>query len=607
MAMRNLTAQELAALEIIRRGDEAVTGIQGTFNGEDAIFIVQVSAVEGSDELHIYPLAMLLRDEDMPFVGGPHEEHPVGPEQASWPDQTAASRPEAWPDEGVVSPPASQPAAGWPDDLGLLPPEGGLPPEGRHPPTPSAMSPVVPAPVGPPRSALRGTTAPAGGVRLGAQQPAESLGRLESLAPYTPDGAAEEAARRAEETRVGEDAARRAEKAARRAEETQLAEEAARRAEEAARRAEETRAAEETARRAEAAARRAEETRLAEEAARRAEAAAASPHPTRRDIVRQRREAAARGEPGTTKRRRAWPTLDLSVRTSRILLAVGRTLIAFGTLMLLFVAYELWGTNIAEARSQKQLKREFAQAIAPSTTTPPGTTPTTTSTTVPTPVPAGEAVALIEIPKIGVNKAVVNGVGVPDLKKGPGHYPDTPLPGEAGNAAIAGHRTTYGAPFNRLDELKPGDQILVATRTGKFRYQVDTSIVVKPTEIAVLNPTRDNRLTLTTCNPKYSARQRLIVVSHLVGEPPPPPQPTLGEQVRPTRRPAAPDAGLSGEATARRPALLWGAIVAAVAVLIWLLGRMWRRWPVYLLGTPVFLVLLFIFFENISRLLPANV
>jgi sortase A len=402
-----------------------------------------------------------------------------------------------------------------------------------------------------------------------------------------PDGVAEETARRAEETRVGDDAARRAERAARRAEETRIAEEAARRAEEAARRA--------------------EETRIAEEAARRAEEAAAAPRLTRRDIVRQRREAAARREPGAAKRGRAWPTLDLSVRTSRILLAVGRTLIAFGTLMLLFVAYELWGTNIAEARSQKELRREFARAVAPATTTPPGTTPATTTTVVATPVPVGEAVALIEIPKIGVSKAVVNGVGVPDLKKGPGHYPDTPLPGEAGNAAIAGHRTTYGAPFNRLDELKPGDQIFVATRTGKFRYQVDTSIVVKPTEVTVLNPTTDNRLTLTTCNPKYSARQRLIVVSHLIGEPPPPPTPPPDQPVQPTRPPRAPDAGLSGETTARGPALLWGAIVAAVALMIWLLGRMWRRWPVYLLGAPVFLVLLFIFFENISRLLPANV
>ena len=585
MAMRNLTAQELAAIEIIRRGDEAVTGIQGTFNGEDAIFIVQVSPVEGSEELRIYPLAMLLRDEDMPFVGGPHEEQPVGPEHAGWPDQTAASRPEAWPDEAVVSPPA--PA--WPDEVIVLPPEGAPPAEGREPPTPPSMSAVAPGRAGPLSAALGGTA---------------RVAQLEDPAPSPPDAVAERAARQAEETRIAEETARRAEEAARRAE-------AARVAEETARRAEEMRAAEETARRA-------EETRLAEDTARRdaealvaedaavpAEEAPVTSRPTRRDIVRERREA-AQGEPGTTGRRRAWPTLDLSVRTSRILLAVGRTLIAFGTLMLLFVAYELWGTNIAEARSQRELKREFAQIVT-ATTTPPGTTPETTSTVPAAPVPQGEAVALIEIPKIGVNKAVVAGVGVPDLKKGPGHYPGTPLPGEAGNAAIAGHRTTYGAPFNRLDELNRGDQIVVTTRTGRFTYEVDTSIVVKPTEVAVLNPTTDNRLTLTTCNPKYSARQRLIVVSHLVGEPPAPPPVAAGEPARPAPRPTAPDAGLSGESAARRPTLVWGAIVAGVAFLIWLLGRLWRRWPVYLVGTPVFLVVLFIFFENVSRLLPANV
>ena len=645
--MRKLTAQELAALEIIRRGSEAVTGIQGTFNGEDAIFIVQVSPVEGSEELRIYPLAMLLRDEDMPFVGGPHDEHPVGPERAEWPDQTEASKPQVWPDEGVVSPPA----AGWPDETGLppeaaLPSESGLPSEsalpsesglprwsvrpseGRAPsappaspgppgpPAPPAMSPVAPGPGAPPPAPHRGATQATGStVRFSARR-SETTTELGELAPYTPDEVAEEAARRDEETRVDEEAARRAEKAARRAEETRIAEEAARFAEEAARRAEEARVAEEDARRAREAARlaeeeeahRAEETRVADEEARRVAEASAVPRPTRKDILRQRREAAARGEPGTTKPRRAWPTLDLSVRTSRILLAVGRTLIAFGTLLLLFVAYELWGTNIAEARSQKQLRREFARVVTTSTTTAPATAPqVTTTTVVAPPTPEGEAVALIEIPKIGVNKAVVNGVGVPDLKKGPGHYPDTPLPGEAGNAAIAGHRTTYGAPFNRLDELKPGDQIFVSTHAGKYRYEVDTSVVVKPTDVTVLNPTSDNRLTLTTCNPKYSARQRLIVVSHLVGEPPPPPEAAPGAQVRPTPRPRRPVAGLSGAASARRPALLWGAVVAAVAFLIWLLGRLWRRWPVYLLGTPVFLFVLFVFFENISRLLPANV
>ena len=199
--MRNLTAQELAALEIIRRGEDAVTGIQGTFNGEDAIFIVQVSAVEGSEELRIYPLAMLLRDEDMPFVGGPHEEHPVGPEQAGWPDQAVASKPEAWPDEGVVSPPT----AGWPDQ-GMRPPDGG-----DGPPAPSAMSAIVPGPLRPPPPAFGATPRSAGpALRLDAPKPAEAMVQLGELAPYTPDGVAEEAARREEETRVSDEAARRA-------------------------------------------------------------------------------------------------------------------------------------------------------------------------------------------------------------------------------------------------------------------------------------------------------------------------------------------------------------------------------------------------------------
>src|SRR5207247_10810123 len=127
--------------------------------------------------------------------------------------------------------------------------------------------------------------------------------------------------------------------------------------------------------------------------------------------------------------------------------------------------------------------------------------------------PEGDAVAIIEIPKINVSKAVVQGVGTEDLKKGPGHYPSTPMPGEKGNAAIAGHRTTYGHPFYDLDALKPGDDILVSTREGKFDYKVDHSINVDPHDIAVLNDTGDNLLTLTTCTPRFSAAQRLIVVS----------------------------------------------------------------------------------------------
>ena len=106
----------------------------------------------------------------------------------------------------------------------------------------------------------------------------------------------------------------------------------------------------------------------------------------------------------------------------RVVGGIGHTLIAAGVLILLFVAYELWGTGIAEARSQHTLKKDFKAA------------PGVDQSQVPPPTPEGEAVAIIKIPRLGLEKAVVEGVGVEDLKKGPGHYPGTPLPGQPGNA-----------------------------------------------------------------------------------------------------------------------------------------------------------------------------
>ena len=92
------------------------------------------------------------------------------------------------------------------------------------------------------------------------------------------------------------------------------------------------------------------------------------------------------------------------------------------------------------------------------------------------------------------------------------------MPGQPGNSAIAGHRTTYGAPFFRLDELELGDPILVSTAQGRFRYEVSEKTVVTPSHVEVLDPTPDNRLTLTTCEPRFSNAKRLIVVAKLIGQ-----------------------------------------------------------------------------------------
>ncbi len=253
---------------------------------------------------------------------------------------------------------------------------------------------------------------------------------------------------------------------------------------------------------------------------------------------------------------------------------LGRTLVTSGVILLLFVAYQLWGTGINTARAQDSLTKELGAGgfgdvpqnllngspvvtqsppdtsppdTSPPDTSPPETSPPNASTgqqSLPTLPPttkfgkelvtkktsrqvalrSGEAVGQLVIPRISVDKAIVQGTSVEALKKGPGHYKTTPFPGEEGNAAIACHRTTYGGPCFRLDELKPGDPIFVARKDSKgnaqwFRYNVYDKRIVKPSNNEVLLPQKGrNTLTLTTCNPQYSAKQRLVVHAELVGE-----------------------------------------------------------------------------------------
>jgi sortase A len=309
------------------------------------------------------------------------------------------------------------------------------------------------------------------------------------------------------------------------------------------------------------------------------------------------------------------------MRVARVLGAVGRTLITAGVLILLFVGYQLWGTGIREAQAQHRLEDDFADVLheaadgVPSTTTTTRPGSSTTSTTAPpdtvpevapiAPVPEGEPTAHLRIPKIGVDKIVVEGVALPDLKKGPGHYPGTPLPGQEGNAAIAGHRTTYGAPFNRIDELEPGDEIFVETVQGEFRYVVSEQQIVAPTQVEVLEDKGDDRLTLTACHPKYSARQRIVVVAQLAPEETPLPRATRGIADDVPTAPAQLD-DIDGAGAPALPAILLGVLCALIWLLAWLLGRRWRKWPAYALGLPFFMVALFFFFEEFSRLLPSN-
>ncbi len=128
----------------------------------------------------------------------------------------------------------------------------------------------------------------------------------------------------------------------------------------------------------------------------------------------------------------------------------------------------------------------------------------------------GEPVGRITMPKIGVSTVVVAGTDSQDLRRGPGHYPDTPLPGRRGTVGIAGHRTTYGAPFRKIDKLRKGDSIEVEMPYGSFLYEVERTRIVPPTATWVTDRVSYDRLVLSACHPLYSAAQRIVVFARLV-------------------------------------------------------------------------------------------
>jgi sortase A len=131
----------------------------------------------------------------------------------------------------------------------------------------------------------------------------------------------------------------------------------------------------------------------------------------------------------------------------------------------------------------------------------------------------GNPIAQFRIPAIDLDAVVFEGVTPETLKNGPGHMPWTPVPGQPGNAVISGHRTTYGAPFYDLDLLEPGDEIEVETAIGTHVYTVRETVIVMPTDVWVTDDRPGAWLTLTTCNPKLSARERLIVFAELTEGP----------------------------------------------------------------------------------------
>jgi sortase A len=376
---------------------------------------------------------------------------------------------------------------------------------------------------------------------------------------------------------------------------------------------------------------------------------------------------------------------------------LGKTLIATGLLLFGFVAYQLWGTGIETARAQNSLENEFEELLAGTPPTTASPTPTSVDDTVPsnssvdtvpiesTPqdtvaataapdavaaaaalpaVAEGDPIARIEMPRIGVDKIVVAGVDKDDLKKGPGHYPETPLPGQLGNSAIAGHRTTFGQPFFDVDKLDSGDEIILTTLNGRYVYRVTGQQIVSPSDyqvIATTDPTQAT-LTLTSCHPKYTARERIIIFAELdadastgiVAEPTinygRPLDETAADEPDPSNTVVDPETAdaANDESTAEGTAssglddptmsaaelddeqinegiadafaegwfsdpgangqvALWGLLLAAIGIGSYLLSRRVKRdWVGLLVGIGPFVITLYFFFQNVNRLLPPN-
>jgi sortase A len=274
-----------------------------------------------------------------------------------------------------------------------------------------------------------------------------------------------------------------------------------------------------------------------------------------------------------------------------------------GVLMILFAGWQLWGTAIAQHHAQSTLKSQFDAKVKAA---PPkaGFTLTPASVELSQP-PEGTVMALIQVPKIGIDQYVVSGTAEDDLAKGPGHYVGTAMPGQAGNVAIAGHRTTHGAPFNRLAELAPGDPIYLTTVTGqRLTYIVaQTPYPVSPSNTSVLNYFGDNRLTLTTCNPEFSASQRLIVVAAY--QPPGAAPRALPAHANgtPVKVKATGEAGWN--MTLMPLVLLELALLVALGLSNGRLGRLLGREGRWLVLVPIWLALLFALFQSLTSFLPA--
>ncbi|MEY4365326.1 MAG: hypothetical protein RLZZ305_670 [Actinomycetota bacterium] len=292
----------------------------------------------------------------------------------------------------------------------------------------------------------------------------------------------------------------------------------------------------------------------------------------------------------------------------------GRFLLVTGLLLLAFVAYRVWGTGIRQQANQSDLERKFredAQVLR------------NYSSQVPELPLVGDAIGKINIPAIELNVWLVAGAKLEQLERGPGVFAGSPLPGQVGNVAIAGHRESFGGPFEHLDVVKPGDEVIFTTQQGTFTYRVTGSRVVSANEVGVIRTEDPSKaiLTLVTCHPKWTSDERLIVRGELIGLH----TPLSATPVAVVNGPATVSDGISTDTVGSSPgwfhdpgSIIPTVVFAALCALLWWAARRlagpWSRnrravvrsTVVWLAWAPFSGVSLFFAFEGLSGLLPSS-
>jgi sortase A len=264
-----------------------------------------------------------------------------------------------------------------------------------------------------------------------------------------------------------------------------------------------------------------------------------------------------------------------------------RGLLLFAASVVVFLVFAFWLSGLAHARSQIGLQRRFRTELA-NIEAPIGGT-----------IPAGAPVAVLRIPTQGVDEVVVEGARSRQLEAGPGHVIGSSLPGQPGNAVLAGRRTLYGGPFRHIGSLATGDRILVTTGEGKSIYRI-TGVArkVAATDGSIFGDYGDNRLTLVTSDPVLRASRRLVVTATLVGKP--------YASTPLVRNLDAEGLGLSGERGAIAVVLVWLELLVGLALLTVYAMTRWSRWAAWVAFAPALALVVWIFFENAVRLLPAT-